>query len=109
VVALDAWQGWHDLASRLGVPVATALPPDPSAIPLVVVRDPTALPLWEIQARAPAERGRGASLVLRQPGGLTPADIFGYLAEVPPLGIDLPFATEAVQHPEASLRGRVLG
>lgn len=109
VVALDGWKGWDDLAARLGIPVATTLPADPNAIPLVVVRDPTAQPLWEIQARAPAERGRGASLALRQPAGLTPADILGYLAEVPPHGIDLPFATEGVQHPAASLHGRVMG
>jgi tetratricopeptide (TPR) repeat protein len=109
LVALDTWEGWHNLAARLDVSVTTALPPDPNAIPLVAVRDPTDRPLWEIQARAPAERGRGASLALRQPAGLTPADVVGYLAEVPLHGVDLPFATEAVQHPEASLHGRVLG
>ncbi len=108
LVALDRWAGWSGLAARLGVPVATELPPDPAAIPLVAVTDPAALPLWEFQARAPAERGRGASLALHQPPDLTPADLTGFLTAVPPHGIDLAFATEAAQHPEALLRNRLL-
>ena len=109
LVALDGWEGWDDLAGRLGIPVAGELPADPGAIPLVAARDPAGLPLWEMQAQAPAERGRGASLALRLSPDLTPPDLTGYLTTVPLRGIDLPFATEAVQHPEARLQGRVLG
>lgn len=108
VEALDAWEGWYDLAARLGVPVAADPPGDAGAIPLVVCRDPAGQPQWEARVTAPRERGRGASLALRQPAELAPADLIGFLTSAPPHAIDLAFATEAVQHPEALLRGRVL-
>lgn len=38
LVALDAWEGWYDLAKTLGIPVAAVIPIDPLAIPLIVAR-----------------------------------------------------------------------
>jgi len=108
LVALDGWDGWSELASRLATPVAAEPPPDGTGIPLIAVRDPAVVPLWDVQAQAPSERGRGASLALSQPPGLAPADLIGHLVGTPVRGVDLPFATEAALHPESRLKGRVL-
>jgi tetratricopeptide (TPR) repeat protein len=108
LVSLDAWEGWYDLAQALGIPVATVLPEDAASIPLVVARDPTALPSWVNESQAPARRGRGLSMALYQDPELTPADLTGQLTNLPPHAVDLAFAIEAAQHPESRLRGRVL-
>lgn len=108
VVALDAWEGWYDLAQALGVPVAAARPEAIDAIPLVVARDPSALPSWPVESQAPAELGRGLSMALYHDGSLAPADVTGQLTSVPIHRVDLAFAVEAAQHPESRLSGRVL-
>jgi tetratricopeptide (TPR) repeat protein len=108
LVALDAWEGWYDLAQALGVPVAATLPEDATSIPLVVARDPTALPSWVSDSQTPARRGRGLSLALYQDPELTPADVVGQLTHLPGHAVDLAFAVEAAQHPEGKLKGRIL-
>jgi tetratricopeptide (TPR) repeat protein len=108
LVALDAWGGWYDMAQALKIPVATALPDDASAIPLVAARNPALLPRWATEAQAPTMRGRGLSLALSQEVTLAPADVAGQLVEMPAHAVDLGFAVEAAQHPEGRLRGRVL-
>jgi tetratricopeptide (TPR) repeat protein len=109
LVALDAWEGWSELAQALGVPVAPALSDDSTSIPLVVARDPTALPSWESESQTPARRGRGLSMALYQNPELATADLIGQLTSLPTHAVDLAFAVEASQHPEGRLRGRVLG
>ena len=109
LVALDAWEGWSELAQALGVPVAAALSDDSTSIPLVVARDPTALPSWESESQTPARRGRGLSMALYQDPELATADLVGQLTSLPTHAVDLAFAVEASQHPEGRLRGRVLG
>jgi tetratricopeptide (TPR) repeat protein len=109
LVALDTWDGWYDLAERLGVPVAAGLPTDGNAIPLMVARNPASLPDWEAQVESLARRGRGASLALHQATNTPPADLVGQVSDDAGHAVDLAFAVEAAQHPEGRLRGRILG
>jgi tetratricopeptide (TPR) repeat protein len=108
VVPLEAWSGWYDLAQALDVPVATSLPPEPAAIPLVAARNPAAAERWAEVAESLALRERGATLALLQPGHGPAADLVGQLGDSPPRALDLAFAVETSQHPEARLAGRVL-
>ncbi len=108
LVALDAWEGWYDLAKALGTPVAALMPSDASAIPLIAVRDPTAHAQWSSFASAPMESGRGLSLALRQPTEAAAADLTGQLGGTPPHAVDEGFAREAALHPEGRLAGRML-
>ena len=105
LVALDAWEGWYDLARTLGVPVAAKLPADPKAIPLVASRQLTGRPS---ELDIPAILQRGVMVVLRQDPTHPPADLIGHLTTVPPRAIDPAFAVEAAQHPEGRLHNRVL-
>ncbi|HTS88345.1 MAG TPA: hypothetical protein VMG41_07610 [Gemmatimonadales bacterium] len=105
LVALDAWEGWYDLARALGVPVAAKLPADPKAIPLVASRQLTGRPS---ETDIPATLQRGARVVLRQDATHPPADLIGHLTTTPPRAIDPAFAVEAAQHPEGRLHNRVL-
>ncbi len=108
VVPLEAWPGWYDLAQTLDIPIAAALPADPSAVPLVATRNPASAPRWTEVGEALRTGGRGATLALLQPADLPPADIAGQLAGVPPRALDLAFAVETAQHPEGRLAHRVL-
>jgi tetratricopeptide (TPR) repeat protein len=108
VVALDAWEGWYDLARTLDIPVAAVIPIDPMAIPLIVARKAGAHAQWATFAGAPRTSGRGLSFALRQPSDAPTADIIGELEEIPAHGIDFGFAAEAAGHAEALLAGRVL-
>ena len=108
LVALDAWDGWYELAQSLGIPVAAARPEEPGAIPLVAARSPASLPSWPLESQAPAESGRGLSLALYQESDLPPADLVGQLTSVPVHRVDFAFAVEAALHPEGRLSGRVL-
>jgi len=108
VVALDAWEGWYDLARALGVPVAAAIPVDPMAIPLIAARQAGAHPQWAAFAEAPLTSGRGLSLALRQPSDVPTADVIARLDDAPARGINFGAATEAAEHSEGRLAGRVL-
>ncbi len=108
LVALDAWEGWYDLAKALGIPVAAVIPIDPLAIPLIVAREAGAHAQWAAFAEAPRTSGRGLSFALRQPSDVPTADIIAELDETPANGIDFGFAAEAAGHPEGRLAGRVL-
>jgi tetratricopeptide (TPR) repeat protein len=108
LVALDAWEGWYDLARALEIPVAAEQPPEGNAIPLVAARDSAARPTWPAESQLPSDRGRGLSLALFQDPRRATADVTGQLAGLPARGIDPAFAVEAAQHPESRLRGRVL-
>jgi tetratricopeptide (TPR) repeat protein len=106
VVALDAWEGWQDLAANLDLPVATRIPAESAVIPLVVARTAATLP-WAEHAEMPAELGRGLSFALEQQMDGLPGDVAGRLSGGPG-GVDPAFAAEASQHPESRLRNRVL-
>jgi tetratricopeptide (TPR) repeat protein len=108
VVALDAWQGWYDLARDLGAPVAAELPADAAAIPLLVSRHPDGGPRWREAAERIAAGGRGASFALRQDPETPPADLCGWIGDAAMGAPDLGFATEACRHPEARLSSRTL-
>jgi tetratricopeptide (TPR) repeat protein len=106
LVAVDGWEHWGALATRLDVPLAHRLPDD-AAIPLVAARSPTILPDWADLVDAPAALGRGLSLALELPVEAAPADVLGRLAGTPG-SIDPALALEAAQHPEGRLRHRIL-
>lgn len=108
VVPLEAWPGWYDLAQALDVPVAAAVPDDPSAIPLVACRNPATIDKWADARSIVSARERGATLALLQPAETPTADIVGQLGDLPGRAVDLAFAVEAAQHPEGRLRRRVL-
>lgn len=108
LVAIDAWEGWSNLASALGVPVAATLPSDGNAIPLVVARQPAAQLEWASCVERVAQRGRGATLALHQVLTDAAADLTGAVNETPGRAVDLAFAVEAAQHPEGRLHRRVL-
>lgn len=108
LVALDAWEGWFDLAKALGVPVSATIPTDPKAIPLVAARQAGAHPQWAAFAAAPLEGGRGLSLALRQPPTVAAADLTAQLGDTPAHAIDLGFAVEAAEQAGGRLAGRVL-
>jgi tetratricopeptide (TPR) repeat protein len=108
LVALDAWHGWYDLATALGVPVAAAIPADPLAIPLLVTRTAGAHAEWAGFAAALRELGRGLSFALRQPEDVPTADLVAQLGEHPAHAVDLPFAVEAAEQPDSCMAGRVL-
>lgn len=105
LVALDAWEGWYDLARTMGVPVAAKVPADPKAIPLVASRQRTG---GANEADIPGMMQRGLTVVLHQDPRLPPADLIGHLSTDPARAVDPAFAVEAAQHPEGRLRGRVL-
>ena len=108
LVALDAWDGWYDLAKQLGVPVSAIIPVDPLAIPLIVTRLAGAHAEWAAFAAAPLMSGRGLSLALRQPEQTHAADVTAQLEGTPVCAVDLAFATEAAGLPDGRLAGRVL-
>ena len=108
LVALDAWEGWPELARALGISFALALPDDPHAIPLVAARQPATLSNWAADSQVPARTGRGLSLGLWVPAGVTPPDVTGVLDNLTPRGPDSAFAVEAALHPEGRLRNRIL-
>ena len=107
LVALDAWPGWYDLATGLGIPVAAEYPADPAAVPLRAARHPAQAAAWMELADEPLRRGRGLSLALHQPLAGPVADVAGQL-EGTPRALDLALAHEAGQHPESRLRDRIL-
>jgi hypothetical protein len=107
LVAADGWEGWAELAKRLGIPITGRIPPEVEVIPLVAARAPGVLPDWADLVHTPADVGRGLSLVLEQPVEALPADVVGAV----PGGrgaVDLSLALEASRHPEGRLVDRVL-
>jgi tetratricopeptide (TPR) repeat protein len=108
LVALDAWEGWYDLARSFGVPVSAVIPVDAAAIPLIATRQAGAHPQWASFVAAPVTSGRGLSFALRQPASAAAADLFAQLGDTPMHGIDLDFAAEALEQADARLAGRVL-
>jgi tetratricopeptide (TPR) repeat protein len=108
VVALDAWEGWYRLATRLGVPVAAEMPTQTGTTPLVVARTDRATPTWADIPTEVQRRGRGLTFVLHQDPAAPPADVCGSLGPEPTGAIDFAFATEAALHPEGRLHARAL-
>ena len=107
LVAVDGWEQWGELATRLDVPVAHRIPADAAAIPLVAARSPAILPEWADLVDAPATLGRGLSLALELPAEATPAEVVGRLTGASG-SVDPALALEAAQHPEGRLRNRIL-
>ncbi len=108
LVALDAWEGWYDLATALGVPVAANVPEKQDAIALIAGRSPSVRPDWGEIVTATETRGRGLTLALRQPGTAPAADLVAHLEGAPAGAVDLDFAAEAAAHPASRLAGRTL-
>jgi hypothetical protein len=107
LIAVDGWERWSDLATRLEIPITNRMPADETAIPLVAARAPGILPGWADLVEAPATLGRGLSLALELPAEAAPADVLGRLSGV--VGsADPALALEAAQHPEGRLRNRIL-
>jgi tetratricopeptide (TPR) repeat protein len=109
MVSTDGWEGWNRLSASLAIPMEQNFPAEPDAVPLVVGRRPdSGDPAWRQAAADLASLGRGLSLGLQQMPEAEQADVFGLLVGSGGAACDLAFATEAVQHPEGRLRGRVL-
>jgi tetratricopeptide (TPR) repeat protein len=107
LVAVDGWEHWGRLATRLDVPIAGRMPRDPGAIPLVAARSPGVLPEWADLVDAPASLGRGLSFALDLPAEAAPADVLGRISGALG-GVDPALALEAAQHPEGRLQDRTL-
>jgi tetratricopeptide (TPR) repeat protein len=108
LVALDAWEGWYDLAKALGVPVAAALPASPDTVPLVAGRSPASRADWGGLVDQVVARGRGLTLALHQASTAPTADLVAQLDGTTGRAIDLELAAEAASHPASRLAGRVL-
>jgi tetratricopeptide (TPR) repeat protein len=109
LISTDNWEGWRRLSTALDIPLLDGLPSDPSPVPLLVARRPDGTDSrWSAANADLACLGRGVSLALQQVPDVEAADIFGVLVGAGGAACDLPFATEAAQHPEGRLQRRVL-
>ncbi|MEO8636326.1 MAG: tetratricopeptide repeat protein [Gemmatimonadales bacterium] len=108
LVALDAWEGWYDLARALTVPVAAELSEGDLTIPLIVARHPADVSRWFDLAHTVSVTRRGLAFALHQPPALWGADIGGIVGDTGEL-VAAPVSLELVHHPECRLAGRRLG
>jgi tetratricopeptide (TPR) repeat protein len=109
LISTDGWEGWGRLATMLDIPLLDGLPSDSDSVPLLAARHPDGTDSrWSAANADLACLGRGLSLALQQVPDVEPADVFGVLVGAGGAAPDLAFATEAAQHPEGRLQGRVL-
>ena len=109
LVRTDDWTGWTHVASALDLRIVDSLDSADGAVPLIVARRPyPGHVLWSRAEREVAVFEHGLTFALEQPGDMPTADVVATLDHQPRARLDLPAASEAVQHPESRLRGRRL-
>jgi hypothetical protein len=100
LVALDAWEGWYDLARRLAVPVAADLAGSATTVPVIAVRQPTGHARWRELTERLTQSGRGLAFALHQPLDQPATDVAGIIGGVAG-GVDLAGALASVHHPDS--------